>query len=204
MNLNSTVLEIQGRVEYLRRRLADIESRKQALNKSCGALDVKIKVTQEALELARKCLEQSLKRRKYIERLISQALSEVYDLDYTFVLEVLVDGEGNIKGLKPRLSLDGGDFRDPVDCYGQGASDIINLVLSIICLGFVGGTQKILVMDEPLAHIGSEMQSRLNALLTRICQDLDLQLIMITHQNSPFGKVLRVKKNGGVSRVEEQ
>lgn len=162
-----------------------------------------IRLLEQTVELARRCLEESLKRKKYIEELLSQALSEIYGVPYEFELELLVDDEGFIKGLRPRLRCEGGGWRDPNDNFGAGVGSVLNLFLHLVCLAFVGGTQKFMFFDEPLAHISSGMQKRLESFLRTVCQGLGIQLVMITHQDAPFGKVYVVKKTDRISRIQE-
>lgn len=156
---------------------------------------------EQSVDLARKCLEESLRRKQYIEEIISQALSEIYEELYEFELEMMFDDEGNIKGLRPRLRCEGGGWRNPQSSFGEGVSNIIDLCLQLVSISFIPGTQKFLFMDEPLSNISSGMQKRLESLLRTVCLGLGIQLAMISHQDSPFGKVYMVIKEEGVSRV---
>lgn len=199
------LIRVEEAVNRTRTRLIQFEEGEERLNKVKADIQkahASIRNLSLALDLAKKCLEQSLQRRAYIEQLISQSLSEIYEEDYQFKLEILFDEEGTIKGIKPLLACGKGLQRNPLEAYGSGVSDVINILLYIISLTFSGDTERTLFLDEPLSHMDDRRHSRFEQLLKTVCSGLGLQIIMITHQSEPFGKIYRVKKLDGKSKVE--
>lgn len=162
---------------------------------------------QQAVSLAKKCLEESLEQKKYIEEIVSSGLTEVFGIDYTFSLETVLAPDGTIKGLKPRLREQGGEFDDPINSFGAGAQSIASVCFRVAILLLSSGTAKVLVLDEPLANVSPTLQDRFKLFVENICKQSGLQLIMVTHMDQPFGRVYEVIKEGKkgkrTSRVED-
>lgn len=188
---------MEGSKELLRVLLRDLDK----ADDTCSTLAEECSVLEQSISLAKKCLEESLQRRQYIESLLAHGLSEVLESSYEFKLDLLVDEEQNIKGIRPLVRTSGGAWRNPQDCFGASVVDVVNLLLTVVCNAFVGKTVRFVWLDETLSHVGSRRQARLESLLRTLCKGLDLQLVMNTHQDSPFGKVYEVQKLNGVSRV---
>lgn len=149
---------------------------------------------EQAMVLVKKALEKSLSRKRYVESIISSGLSEVYGVQYSYELKEVVDDDGLVRGLKPTLKRVGGLERDPYRRFGRGAKDVMNICYNFALILLEAGTSRLLVMDEPLSHISNEMQERLEQFMQNICKKSGLQLVMITHQDAPFGRVYEVKK----------
>jgi ABC-type molybdenum transport system ATPase subunit/photorepair protein PhrA len=162
---------------------------------------------QDAISLAKKCLVESLEQKKYIEEIISSGLTEVFGIKYTFVLETVLDANGVIKGLKPRLKEADGEFDDPLSSFGAGSQSIASVCFRIAILLLSSGTAKVLILDEPLANVSPTLQDRFKCFIENTCKQTGLQLIMITHMDQPFGKVYEVLKEGKsgkrISKVQE-
>jgi DNA repair exonuclease SbcCD ATPase subunit len=155
---------------------------------------------ENAILLAKACLEDFLKRRIYIEDLVSKALTSVFGVEYKFLLELQYDSEDIIKGIKPRLSVQGGEFDDPLDSFGGGVQAVTSLCFRIAILLLNSQTAELLVMDEPLANLSASLQPTIQAFIEETCRVTGLQLIMVTHQDEPFGKVYKIEKRKGISK----
>lgn len=193
--------------------MTKLEQYKERVNKISGMIEEKnnllesallkkkelsnlLPIKKEAINLTKKCLERSLEQKKYIEDIISSALSEVFGIKYTFILEQVVGTDGNIKGLKPRLKEADGEFDDPINSFGACAQAIASICFRISVLLLSSGTAKVLILDEPLANINPVLQDRFKIFIENICKETGLQLIMVTHLDDPFGVVYQVVKEG--------
>lgn len=175
-------------------RLKELEEGILAAGKEIEGRDHQLEVANQALLLCKKALEQSLERKKYVEAIISSGLTEVYGVQYSYELREVLDDAGVVRGLKPTLKRVGGLERDPYRRFGRGAKDVMNICYNFALILLEHSTARLLVMDEPLSHISPEMQEKLEQFMKNICKKSGLQLVMITHQDAPFGKVYEVKK----------
>ena len=199
--------EIRTEVNKLAGVLEEKNTGLQILQKKKSTVDAELPPKQEAVSLAKKCLERSLEQKKYIEQIISSGLTEVFGLPYIFVLETVYGADNAIKGLKPRLQEDGGELDDPLNSFGAAAQSIASVCFRIAILLLSSGTAKILIMDEPLANVSPSLQDRFRVFIEKICNETGLQMILITHTPEPFGRVWEVikekKKKKRISKIVE-
>lgn len=182
---------------------AVLEERQKALTKlqtEATGLREGLKPVKDAISLAKKCLEESLAQKKYIEEIVSAGLTEVFGIEYTFVLEIVLGDDNTIKGLKPRLKEAGGELDDPMASFGAGAQSIASVCFRMALLLLTSGTAKVLILDEPLANVSPALQSRFQQFVETTCNETGLQLIMVTHMDQPFGRVYEVSKDAKKQR----
>ena len=122
------------------------EQRLRNLETEYAKIDARMKLLEETIDLARRCSEMTLGLVGNIENIISQGLTEVYGVPYVFKLEQVRE-EGRLKGLRPRLSINGDSFDDPTSTYGTGVMSVINVCFKIMILLLSTGTQKVIVFD---------------------------------------------------------
>lgn len=154
-------------------------------------------------ELAKLVLQGSLNSKQSIEGLLSQGLTEIFGVECTFVLEEVLEN-GIPKGFKPVLKEGDGEFDDPDSSVGNGAKAIMSICLKIAEILAIPGTPRLLVMDEPLAPLSTNYQERFEDFMKTVCEATGIQVIMITHQPFPFGKIVEVTKKSGCSVVTEK
>jgi DNA repair exonuclease SbcCD ATPase subunit len=195
-NLQIELSKIEGLVESDQRKLNKLEQERLDITKELSLLS-------EAINLAKVCTERSLEQRKYIEKLVTSSLIDVFGGNYEFVLDPVLDDEGIIKGLKPKIKEGDGNFDDPMTSFGAGMTAIISVCFKISLLLMVGGTAKLLILDESLANLNYRMQEKFQAFVENICSNTGLQLILVTHAENPFGKIISVSKDKKVSVVKE-
>lgn len=187
--LKSEVHKLLGALEEKEQTLTNLISKKEKLEASLPDY-------QQAVSLAKKCLEKSLDQKKYIEEIVSSGLTEVFGIKYTFALETVLGTDGTIKGLKPRLQEQDGEFDDPINSFGAGAQSIASVCFRIAILLLSSGTAKVLILDEPLANVSPTLQDRFKLFVENTCKQTGLQLVMVTHMDQPFGKIYEVIKEG--------
>lgn len=190
-DLKLKIIRLEGSLEEKLTRLQDLMTQKEEI-------DLKLPSKQEAILLAKKCLETSLEQKKYIEEIVSAGLTEVFGTTYTFILETVYGPDGSIKGLKPRLKESNGEFDDPINSFGAGVGSIASACFRMAILLLSSGTAKVLILDEPLANVSSTLQDRFKVFVETICEQTGLQLIMITHMDAPFGRVWEVTKESKI------
>lgn len=187
------VTKVQGKLESLKAELEKVNEERQIIELELPALN-------EAILLARKCLEESLEQRKFIETIVSSALTEVFGVPFTFILDPVHDKDGSIKGLKPLLKQGDEEFRDPLSSFGAAVQTIASITFRFANLFLSTGTAKVMILDEPLANVSPALQNRFRNFIINVCKDTGLQIIMTTHMTEPFGKVYKVEfssKNKG-------
>lgn len=190
------VRKLEAITAYQKQQLQDIIDQITVVN---GELEP----TKEAILLARKCLEESIQLKTYIEDIISEGLTEVLGVKYRWVLETILDDDTSIKGLQPKIAAEGCDLDDPLEAEGAGAVTIVSLLFRIAVLILTNQTAKVLIGDEILANLNPVLQGRLRIFIDRICKEAGLQLIMVTHLDEPFGKVYKIVKKNGISSAIE-
>jgi ABC-type molybdenum transport system ATPase subunit/photorepair protein PhrA len=187
--LKSEVHKLLGALEEKEQTLENLKQKKTQI-------EATLPTYQEAVSLAKKCLEKSLDQKKYIEEIVSSGLTEVFGIKYTFALETVLGPDGTIKGLKPRLQEQDGEFDDPINSFGAGAQSIASVCFRIAILLLSSGTAKVLILDEPLANVSPTLQDRFKLFVENTCKQTGLQLIMVTHMDQPFGRVYEIVKEG--------
>lgn len=193
-NSNPTLRDLETAIIGYSAVLKNDELKLQNLENDYAKIEARIKLLEETIDLAKRCSEMTLGLVGHIEKIISQGLTEVYGVPYVFKLEQVRE-EGRLKGLRPRLSINGDSFDDPSSTYGTGVMSIINVCFKIMILLLSTGTQKVIVFDEPLAgHLNTELQIAAQSFIENICKKTGLQFIATTHLTAPFGTVWKVTK----------
>lgn len=185
--------KIQGRKELIEL----LTKKKDAIDAEYITEESNATVLEEALSLAKKCLQESIEKRSYIEDIVSDGLSIVYGTPYEFKLEVVEDN-GIIKGLKPRMRASGGEFEDPMDSFGGGGQSVASLLLKLAALILTPNMSRVFVADEPTANLTPLYWGRLMEYLQGLCEGANMQMILITHAE-PGGKIFWVQKKDGVN-----
>lgn len=100
-----------------------------------------------------------------------------------------------------------GVAQDPMDGNGNSAACILALALRVWFLVRTGGP-RLLWLDEPLAGVSIENQPRAVRWLQRLAEDLDIQLLLVSHTDPEVMRtaadhVLEVTRRGLVSEVQD-
>jgi len=168
-------------------------------------LTKEITILNDAISLAKACTQEIIEQKVFLEKVISKALTEVFGVVHEFILEPVYTDE-LLTGLKPKIKEGKGEEDDPMTGLGTGAQSLISLCLRICMLVLQNGTAKLLVLDEPLANVNFTLQTNLSEFIKNVCEETGLQIIMVTHLDSPFGRVFEsIKKSGtNYSIIEER
>ena len=202
--MTDRIQSCKARIDMLKGRLLEMQSAYESAESELESLQDRLYVVSGSKLLARKCLELSMKKKEKLERIIGSALTDVFGYRCTYTLEPVVDKNGGVKGLKQTLSEEGMDGSDePLSAFGGGSHAIISICMKLAFVLLTKNLPKVLVMDEPLPNLATDLQPRFKEFLETVCTKTGLQVIMITHQSEPFGKVYKFEKVRGTTRVEE-
>lgn len=159
-----------------------------------------LKISLSAINLCLDTIEKISNNRKVIEVALTDLVQFVLGGEYSFeFIEKRKDGE--VKGLQPVLRK--GDIlleNIGEDC-GAGAFAIIDFVFRLLAITTHGGTERIIIADEPLPEVDNERWKRFGEWLSEFCEKMNFQVIMTTHAESQFGKTYRVVIKEGISEV---
>jgi DNA repair exonuclease SbcCD ATPase subunit len=128
-------------------------------------------------EVARKTQDQV---KVHINDIVSLALATIFEDPYLFELEFVVrrnKTECDIYFIR------NGQRINPLDESGGGAVDVASFA-SRIALWSIGTTDNVLVFDEPFKFVSREYQAKVGELLTLLSNKLNLQIIMVSHNDN--------------------
>jgi len=94
----------------------------------------------------------------------------------------------------------------PLDSDGGGAADISAFALRPT-FWTLDKTRPTFLLDEPFRNVSPNFQNKVSQMLTRISEELGIQIIMVSHAediNMAADKTFRVRKEDGISIVEEE
>jgi hypothetical protein len=197
--LSKEVFKLEGILEKTNQEI-------DTLNKNIDLVNEELKYIKESIDLAKKCLERNNELKKDVEYIISTGLSETFDKEYKFILDLSYNSQNVFTGFKPKLSVNNGPFlSDILESFGAGPVIIISILFRLAFLLVTNQTRRIVIFDEPFANLALDLQIRLKAFVMNLCNESKIQLIMTTHMTEPFGKVYKViKDKKEISRVVEE
>jgi DNA repair exonuclease SbcCD ATPase subunit len=135
----------------------------------------------EAVQFAQIIAKETQEQVKFqLEDIVNLALKAVYGDIYRFEIEFNLK-RGNSEALLV-LWKGGRRFEDPMGSTGGGVCDILSFALRIALL-VISKNRKVLIMDEPLKNISKDVKGDAIEIIKRICTDLNVQIICITHDN---------------------
>ncbi len=81
---------------------------------------------------------------------------------------------------------------DPMTAAGGGVVDVAAFALRVSCLMLHRPRlSKVVVLDEPFRFVSAEYQENVGRMLEELASDLDLQVIMVTHNEElSIGKII--------------
>lgn len=191
------------KLEQKRGQIATLEKQRTALIGKLKTADDNIVYTEEATSLAQEVARATQGQVKiHIEDVITMALESILDDPYKFELDFVV--KRNKTECELYFVRDGHRV-NPIDESGGGAVDIASFA-SRIALWSLGTTDNLLVFDEPFRFVSKEYQLKVGELLKKLSEQLNLQIIMVSH-NTNFiqqaDKVIEIYKDKDISLARE-
>jgi DNA repair exonuclease SbcCD ATPase subunit len=114
-----------------------------------------------------------------VAALVTDCLRAVFDREYTFRIEF--DSKRGKTEARMVLGRDGLDV-DPMTESGGGVVDVIAFALRLAAVLFRRpAVRPVLFLDEPFRFVSVDYLPRVADLLTRLANDLGVQILMVTH-----------------------
>lgn len=167
---------LQQLQEQRRAALAEAAREEQASAAACRATAAIMSAQQIAQSVAAAVQSAAHER---IASVVSRCLEAVFPDTYTFRIAF----EQKRGRTEARLLFLRGDQEvDPTTAAGGGVVDVAAFALRLACLLLSQPTaRRLLVLDEPMRFInGSEAQARMAELLPLLCQELNLQIVLVS------------------------
>ena len=145
---------------------------------------------QEILQLVSKATQQ--KAHEKICGVVSNCLEAVFGKEaYKFQINFEMKRgrtEATLRFLRGELDV------DPISASGGGAVDVAAFALRAACLVLHRPRlSPVLVLDEPFRFVSAEYQDKIRMMLEEMSEDLDVQIVMITHNEAyETGKIIRL------------
>lgn len=169
---------LKGAVAQEKQRLAEAE--------------LELKHRREAQEVLQR-LAQSVQQQahKRIAGVVSTCLSTVFDEPYDF--QILFERKRGRTEARLRF-VRKGVAMDPMTASGGGAVDVASFALRVAALTLKRPRlSRLLVLDEPFKNLSAEYQDNIRMMLEGLARDLDLQVVMVTHNpRYATGRVIEV------------
>lgn len=144
------------------------------------------KALAEAAEEASRLLAQfaDLRQAKVvqaIETVVSAGLTAVFGEPMRLVLEQVV--RARRVEVDVRISSGDGLTTSVMDARGGGLVAVVAFLLRVTTLALTRGARRLIVSDESFAHLSAEYTAGMAEFLAELCEKLDLQILLITHQS---------------------
>lgn len=180
---------LNPRLAQLRRK-ADADLAAFALAKqTLRAAEGRLEACREALGHAKAAqalaqavaVEAQTQAHKRLAEVVTRALAAVFEEPYRFELAFTQSRGRTEVGLR---FLRGGNEVDPMYGAGGGVLDIAGFALRIAAILVARPPlRRLIVADEPLRNLSRNHRERAAALMMKLAEELDFQLILITHDS---------------------
>lgn len=202
--------------EHIQNKLNEINSQlavKNMLQKQLDSLILQVSQLQSRLVDAEeaaivvgaveKAQQEQLKQK--LEKLVSYALSVIFERPYKFVVEF--DQRGQQSEATFMIVDDLGNAQNIKEAHGGGILVIVAYILrAIVMMSAQPKLLPIMIDDEPFAQVSADYRNRLVEFLQKFAQSSGVQLIMVTHNQdlAEIGdKKYRFKLVNGKTLVDE-
>jgi len=142
--------------------------------------------------------------RIHVEDIVQLALDAIFPDQYQFEI-VFSIAYGKTTAELCFISKVTGYPIDPMAASGGGVVDVCSFALRLACWTLSRGADRVMIFDEPMKHLSSDMRDRAATIMRELAKKLNLQFIMVTHMSeleAAADKVIRIKKGkNGVSFV---
>lgn len=127
-----------------------------------------------------------------IADIVSRSLEAVFDEPYTF--KIIFEQKGGKTEARLVFEREGMQL-DPMTSCGGGVLDVAAFALRLSCLLLSNPPKaRVIIMDEPMRFVSKEYRQNVAALLQSLSKELNVQFIIITHQEEMrIGKVVEIK-----------
>jgi DNA repair exonuclease SbcCD ATPase subunit len=202
-----------GRLNELKERLQRELSKKEVLESQLAEEQISVKKQEVFLDIATKAravvqvvAEATQKKLEYrISNLVSMALASIWEDPYKFTLRFIQ--RRNKTECDLVFSKNGNETDDILNSGGGGVADIASIALQL-ALWSIKKSRNVMIWDEPTSFLHNPIyQEKASDLFKRLCEELQLQIIMISDQQNIIqaaDKVITVEYKNGVSVPHNQ
>jgi DNA repair exonuclease SbcCD ATPase subunit len=141
----------------------------------------------------------------YVASMCTLMLQSVFGEEYRLEIDFVVKrnkSEASLKVYKDDIEL---SLKD--EETGGGVIDIVALAMRLSMWSLKSPrSAPVFIMDEPLKNVSKDKLPLVGKVLRELCEKLDLQLVMVSHEDSLIemaDRAYRVLLEGKTSRVEE-
>ncbi len=134
----------------------------------------------ESLHLAQ-CVAEQVQTQAHaqITGVVNRSLQAVFDEPYIF--KIKLEKKRNRTEAALVFERNGLDV-DPLTASGGGVVDVAAFALRLSCLMLSRPkVRRILILDEPFKNLSKEYRPRLRQLLTALCDEMQVKILMVTH-----------------------
>ena len=127
-----------------------------------------------------------------IGQIVTTCLQDIFGPGYAF----RIDFETKRNRTEANLVLikDGHDIGDPLNDDSGGVADVASFALRLSCLMLTKPhLRRLVVLDEPFKFVSAEYQPAIVTMLEELSEDLDMQIVMVTHIEAlEVGRLVRL------------
>lgn len=175
--LRADLDEVNGQLAVKRA----LQKQLETLQNTLSTLEAEISNTEEAAVVigAVETAQQDQLKKK-LERLVSYALTVIFERPYRFVVEF--DQRGHQTDVTFKVEDEFGNTQSVKDAHGGGILVVVAYILrAIVMMSAQPKLLPIMIDDEPFVQVSSEYRDRLVEFLQRFAESADVQLLLVTH-----------------------
>lgn len=182
--------QLKKSISATTKRLEELKQEQEDIVRALEIIQQVAKLTQQQLEI-------------HIGELVSLALEAVFPNPYKMVLKF--ESRRNRSEADLLLQDENGNLLSPMEAVGGGVVDVAALALRIALWSLKQPRPRaIMIMDEPLRFLSSDLQDRASRMLKEISEKLGIQFIIVTHEENLLAaadKVFTVSIEAGTSSL---
>lgn len=189
MNILARIEKAKAEHEYNKKKLLELQKEKTELIQKAADIEQAQILFQKTAAIIQKEVHSK------ISTLVTRCMKAIFDDDFEFIInfeqkrgkteaELIIKKQGNEE--------------DPL--FGSGGElDVASFALRLSALLLQQPPlRKLLILDEPFRCVDAAKRPRLRKLLEALSTELDIQIIMITHdKNFHIGKVITIGESDG-------
>lgn len=173
--------EYRRKLEQQKGKQQKLVDRAKKLNENIGTTETKIQYIEQAQSLIQVVAQETQNQLKFhISDIVTMALESILDDPYKFNVDFVLKRNKTEAEL---YLLSESNKVNPMTSSGGGVVDIASFALRL-ALWSLGQTHNVLWFDEPFRYVSKEYQAKTGELLSKLSQQLGLQIIMVTHNQS--------------------
>lgn len=168
---------IDAKIRDYDQAVADVKRDKLAMVQSTKEYEIALK-SQEILQLVAQSVQERVHKR--LARIVSRCLGVVYG-DDAYHFQIRFERRRGKTEAKLAFVRDGLEV-EPLLAAGGGCIDVAAIALRISCLALhQPRIRSLIVLDEPFRFVDPERRENVKAMLDMLSQELDCQILMVTH-----------------------